>query len=247
MELKGRRAMKRGLVPGLSGPYRAMRAAMRCEWRRVLNTEMAMRCDAKILAMRVLAAEILCDAPPRCKNTSDAMPRCWPLSSCHRALGSPYGAIGLPYTPSVTLTGPFLIDDQSAGFNCIGPRGAFKSMGIGRTQVRLLKSTAVHLAMRLQKHALGRLRTTPRMLTTLGCSETPDPKISSVDKYLEPPEKAKIAGKKKEHNLKLLLGLETFRWDGGLPREGTQGPGHPTECFLSAFGHLARSAPKSVF
>ena len=54
---------------------------MRCEWRRVLqlNTEMAMRCDAKILVMRVLAAEILCDAPPRCENTSDAMPRCRPL------------------------------------------------------------------------------------------------------------------------------------------------------------------------
>ena len=33
--------------------------------------ETAMRCDAKILAMRVLAAEILCDALPRCENTSD--------------------------------------------------------------------------------------------------------------------------------------------------------------------------------
>ena len=54
---------------------------MRCEWRRVLNTEMAMRCDATILALRVLAAEILCDAPPRCENTSDAMPRCRPLRS----------------------------------------------------------------------------------------------------------------------------------------------------------------------
>ena len=47
----------------------------------MLNTEMAMRCDAKSLAMRLLAAEILCDAPPRCENTSDAMPRCRPLSS----------------------------------------------------------------------------------------------------------------------------------------------------------------------
>ena len=45
---------------GLSGPYRTMRAAMRCEWRCVLNTEMEMRCDGKMLAMRVLAAEILC-------------------------------------------------------------------------------------------------------------------------------------------------------------------------------------------
>ena len=27
----------------------------------------------------VLAAEILCDAPPQCENTSDAMPRCRPL------------------------------------------------------------------------------------------------------------------------------------------------------------------------
>ena len=132
------------LYHDLSGPYRAMRAAMRCEWRRVLNTEK--RCDAiqnsgtkiqpkeevfsrislwtsgqklrsgppnpgktsifgtdiprgrpwknvglkkfglifrslKILAMRVLAAEILCDATPRCENTSDAMPRCRPLRS----------------------------------------------------------------------------------------------------------------------------------------------------------------------
>ena len=39
----------------------------------------AMRC--KILAMCVLAAEILCDALPRCENTSDAMPRCRPLRS----------------------------------------------------------------------------------------------------------------------------------------------------------------------
>ena len=38
----------------------------------------AMRC--KNLAMRVLAAQILCDALPRCENTSDAMPRCRPLS-----------------------------------------------------------------------------------------------------------------------------------------------------------------------
>ena len=38
----------------------------------------AMRC--KNLAMRVLAAEILCDVLPRCENTSDAMPRCRPLS-----------------------------------------------------------------------------------------------------------------------------------------------------------------------
>ena len=38
-----------------------------------------MRC--KNLAMRVLAAEILCDALPRCENTSDVMPRCRPLSS----------------------------------------------------------------------------------------------------------------------------------------------------------------------
>ena len=29
-----------------------------------------------------LAAEILCDAPPRCEKTSDAMPRCRPLSPC---------------------------------------------------------------------------------------------------------------------------------------------------------------------
>ena len=64
----------------LSGPYRAMRAAMRCERRFVLYMEMAMRCDAKIVAIRVLVAEILCDALP-CENTSDAMPRCWPLSS----------------------------------------------------------------------------------------------------------------------------------------------------------------------
>ena len=64
----------------LSGPYRAMRAAMQCERRLVIYMEMAMRRDAKILAMRVLAAEILCDAPPRCENTSDVMPRCQPLS-----------------------------------------------------------------------------------------------------------------------------------------------------------------------
>ena len=49
----------------------------------MLNTEKAMRCDAKILAMRVLAAEILSDALPRCENTSDAMPRCRPLSFAH--------------------------------------------------------------------------------------------------------------------------------------------------------------------
>ena len=71
----------RGHIIKLSGPYRAMRAAMRCERRCVVNAEMAMRCDAKILAMRVLVAEILCDALPRCENTSDAMPRCRPLST----------------------------------------------------------------------------------------------------------------------------------------------------------------------
>ena len=42
---------------------------------------MAMRCDAKILAMRLFAAEILCDVLPQCKNTSDAMPRYQPLKS----------------------------------------------------------------------------------------------------------------------------------------------------------------------
>ena len=50
-----------------------MRAAMQCERRCVVNTEMAMRCDAEILAMRALVAQILGDAPPRCENTSDAM------------------------------------------------------------------------------------------------------------------------------------------------------------------------------
>ena len=49
-------------ISGLSGPYRAMRAAMRCERRCGLNPEMAMRCDAESLAMHILAAEILCDA-----------------------------------------------------------------------------------------------------------------------------------------------------------------------------------------
>ena len=34
----------------------------------MLSTEMAMRCDAKILAMRALAAKILCDALPRCEE-----------------------------------------------------------------------------------------------------------------------------------------------------------------------------------
>ena len=63
----------------LSGPISrdagsdAMRVTMRAKH------ETAMRCDAKILAMRVLAAEILCDALPRCENTSDAMPRRRPL------------------------------------------------------------------------------------------------------------------------------------------------------------------------
>ena len=42
----------------LSGPYQAMRAAMRCERRCVLNTEVAMRYNAKLLAMRALAAQI---------------------------------------------------------------------------------------------------------------------------------------------------------------------------------------------
>ena len=66
----------------------------RCERRCVLNTEMPMRCDAKILAMRVLAAEILCcarrcDALPRCENASDAMSRCAIQSKCaeNRPLG----------------------------------------------------------------------------------------------------------------------------------------------------------------
>ena len=75
--------LHRVFMSNLSGPYRAMRAAMRCERRCVLNMEMAMRCDAKILAMHILAAEILRDALPRCKNTSDAMPRCRPLSVQH--------------------------------------------------------------------------------------------------------------------------------------------------------------------
>ena len=41
-----------------------------------------MRCDAKSwrCASRILAAEVLCDALPRCKNTSDAMLRCRSLS-----------------------------------------------------------------------------------------------------------------------------------------------------------------------
>ena len=45
--------------------------------------ETAMRCDAKILAMRVIAAEILCDAVRRYEKTSDAMPRCRPLRLRH--------------------------------------------------------------------------------------------------------------------------------------------------------------------
>ena len=73
----------RGLV---CSPLEMLCVRVLSEWRRVLNTEMAMQCDAKILAIRVLAAEILCDVPPRCENTSDAaMPptQCvWHSSPC---------------------------------------------------------------------------------------------------------------------------------------------------------------------
>ena len=86
--------------PAQSGPYRAMRAAMRCKRQCVLNTEMAMRCDAEILAMRVLVAEILCDALPRCENTSDAMPRCCPLSSSNSPK-SPHGVQKMDFRKSL--------------------------------------------------------------------------------------------------------------------------------------------------
>ena len=56
----------------LSGPYRAMRAAMRCERRCVLNTQKAMRCNTKILAMCFLAAEIHPKGPSRTKNSSES-------------------------------------------------------------------------------------------------------------------------------------------------------------------------------
>ena len=39
----------------------------------------AMRCDFPVPAMRILAAKSLCEALPRCVNTSDAKPRCRPL------------------------------------------------------------------------------------------------------------------------------------------------------------------------
>ena len=56
--------------------------------------------------------------------------------SCYRALGSPYRAIGSPFGPSAPLTGALLnclIVGQSPGFNCIGPRGASKNIGLGQT------------------------------------------------------------------------------------------------------------------
>ena len=56
--------------------------------------------------------------------------------SCCRALGSPYGAIGPPYWPSVPLTEALfncLIVGHSPDFNCTGPRGASKNIGLGRT------------------------------------------------------------------------------------------------------------------
>ena len=51
-------------IPDLSGPYRAMRAAMRCEWRHVLNTEK--RCDAM---QNSGDARSRCGNPLRCDPT----------------------------------------------------------------------------------------------------------------------------------------------------------------------------------
>ena len=48
----------------LSGPYRAMPAAMQCEWRRVLNTEK--RCDAM---QNSGDARSRCGNPLRCAPT----------------------------------------------------------------------------------------------------------------------------------------------------------------------------------
>ena len=56
--------------------------------------------------------------------------------SCYKALGSWYGAIGSPYRPSVPHTGALfncLIVGHIPGFNCTGPRGASKNIGLGRT------------------------------------------------------------------------------------------------------------------
>ena len=64
--------------------------------RRVLNTEMAMWCDPKILG-RVLAAEILCDAFPRCENTSDAMPQCRPLRLRYWSIDTTIFEMLVPY------------------------------------------------------------------------------------------------------------------------------------------------------
>ena len=60
-------------------------------------------------------------------------------SSCYRALGSPYGAIGSLYRPSVPLTGALsnsLVAELSVtvlGFDCIGPGSASMGIGLGRS------------------------------------------------------------------------------------------------------------------
>ena len=80
----------------------------RVVWRGcVLSTEMAMRCDAKILAMRVLAAKILCDALPRCENTGDAGP--------HASHQTTEGCVGIPeggwlMSWHVGAPAPYLLD-----------------------------------------------------------------------------------------------------------------------------------------
>ena len=115
------------------------------------------RCDAKILAMRILAAEILCDAFPRCKNSSDAMPRFRPLSLVHSAVASPPDELSDCVRLQPLLSYPLLRHPEAANQSPMiaiielvqgaPPRGrqlyfAFKC---SKPFIRSVKSTLSHL------------------------------------------------------------------------------------------------------
>ena len=85
--------------------------------------------------------------------------------SSFRALGSQYGAIGSPYRPSVPLTEALFncqIVGHSPGFNCVGPRGASKNIGLGpmagpkvytTTRIVLIGATGVQKHLKNEIHA----------------------------------------------------------------------------------------------
>ena len=79
----------------------------------------------------------------------------------------PLRAIGPPYRPSVPLTEALfncLIVGHSPGFNCTGPRGASKNVGLGRT-----KHIYIYIYVYIYMHAVE-LKTGPifALLVSIG-------------------------------------------------------------------------------